>query len=455
MLKKIILTLLVFCSINTSLTFADDGKKANWVLFYEQCNILLDKTDTKNIAELWENLCIFIKNNNSETYTILAKKKNNFSLELINKEILDYLKKNYYRWERINIILEWNKKEIAQKLNFDKKYFSKYDTLDSDYKIEFLEDNLLNTQEFWKILTKNCKFNSYFPTCSDNYKQNIIKKIEKILLQNLFNRDKLLSSSLKTLEIEKEKINIIKNKIKYLDKYYSEKQKNSDKIIYSENIKFTINFLIYKLEIYSKILENRIWDLEFKDFLVKNKIYFIDKKLIWNLYISQNDQFTFFYYWNKRINTLKNSISHFDDDELELDKNLVEENIEYLKEKIREKYSAKYVKNTDKKLILITKKYLSKEKYLLFDTTNNKIFQFYWDIEKIEIWKKWYYILSKNYAWDIALSLYNWKTLQEIIEPSKNYKIYDFELLVWKKIKLFYSNKDNAKNESIVDISEY
>jgi hypothetical protein len=90
MLKKILLLFIILLNINFA--FANE-KKPNWILFYEQCNILLDKSEKENIAELWDNLCVFIENKNTNFTTILAKKENNFSLELINSKVLDYLKK--------------------------------------------------------------------------------------------------------------------------------------------------------------------------------------------------------------------------------------------------------------------------------------------------------------------------------------------------------------------------
>jgi len=449
MIKKIIIFIIILININT--TFANN-KNPNWILFYEQCNVLLDKSDKENISKLWTNLCIFIKNNNSDTTTILAKKENSFWLQLIDQKTINYLKLNYYRWEKINIYFSWYKKNITQKLNFNKDFIKNYDSFIQDYKIKFFDDILLDK---FMILKKSCDFTSFQANCKNSKKQEITEKIIKILNSNILNREKILNSSKNKLLLEKNKINKIKNKIIFLDKYYINKQKSSEKIIYSENIKFTINFLIYKFEIYSKILENRISDLSFTTFLKENKIYFIDKKLIWDLYISQNEQFTFFYYKNKRVNTLKNSISHFDEDELEQDKKISQNNIEYLKKKIREKYSADFIKGTNEKLILITKKYLSKRKYLLFDTNNNKIFEFYWKVNKQEKWKKWYYFLLENYKWEKYFVLYTWKVLYIIIEPSEEFNIYNFELLEWKKVELFYSNNESKINKNIIDISEY
>jgi hypothetical protein len=447
-IKKIILFFIFLLNINIS--FAEETK-INWVLFYEQCNILLEKSDVENISKLWENLCIFIENKNSDFTTILAKNKNDFWFELINQETLDYLKNNYYRWEKINVYFSWYKKYIAQNLKFNKNIIKKYDTLTNNYKIKFFDDTILNN---YKILTQKCSFNSFYAKCNESKKQEIVEKITEILNLNKLSREKLLNSSYNQLILENNKIIKIKEKIKNLNKYYSQKE-DKWKIKYSENIKFTINFLIYKLEIYNQILKNRISDLEFNDFLKENNIYFIDKKLIWDLYISQNNQFTFFYYKDKRINTLKNSLSHFDEDELKADPKISEKNIEYLKEKIRNKYSAEYIKNTDKKLILITKNYLSKQKYLLFDTQNNKIFNFYWKIKKVEKWKKWYYFLLENYKQEKYFTLYTWKILYIIIEPNKNFNLNNFELLERKRVKLFYSNSDKKENEKIIDVSEY
>jgi hypothetical protein len=98
---------------------------------------------------------------------------------------------------------------------------------------------------------------------------------------------------------------------------------------------------------------------------------------------------------------------------------------------------------------------LSKTKYLIFDTRNNKIFEFYWKINKQEKWKKWYYFLLENYSWEKYFILYTWKVLYTIIEPSLEFNIYDFELLSWKKVKLFYSNSEKNTNDKIIDIWEY
>jgi len=450
-IKKIIFTIILLLS-TINIFYANEAIKKNGVLFYEQCNILLDMSDKKNIAKLGENLCIFIKKDNSDTFLILAKKKNNFSLELIDEETINYMKKNYYRGEKININILWDNKKIINLLKFNSNFLEKYNTIEKGYKIKFLEDNLL---ENFNILKKNCFFNSYFPLCKDNSKQKITEKIEKVFRWNVFNIEKLLNSNILNLKNEINKINKIKNKIKKINIYYTNKQKNTDKKVYSEKIKFTINFLIYKLEIYNKILENRAWDLEFNSFLKKNKIYFIDKELVWNLYISQNNYFTFFYYWDKRINALKNSISHFDEDELNADLKIKQENIEYLKQKIIEKYSAKFIEGTEKRLILITKKYLSKTKYLLFDTDNNKIFTFNWDIQKIEKGKKWYYMLVKKYNGEQFFILYDWKKLQIIVETKNKYNIPKFELLIWKKVKIYYYLDNWEKGIEEIDISKY
>jgi len=372
-MKKILLITIILLNIN--LTFADE-KKANWILFYEQCNSLLEKTERQNIAKLWNNLCIFIETNNSEFTTILAKKENDFWLELIKPEILKYLKKNYYRWEKINIYHTGYRKNITQKLNFNKNIIKNYDSFISDYQIIFFEDVLLS--EF-HILKKYCTFNSYHPKCSNKSKKEIIERVEELLENKLVNTNKLLNYPKNILSIERNKINNIKNKIKALEKLYSKKAIPSDNTVYLDNTLFIIKYLIYKFEIYDKIIGNRISDLNFLIFLKENNIYFIDKELIWDLFISQNNQFTFFYYENKRINTLKNSLSHFDEDELKADPKLLKKDSEYLKEKIRNKYSAKFIENTNKKLILITKTYLSRKKYLIFNTETYEIEEYKWE----------------------------------------------------------------------------
>ena len=439
-IKKILIFTLIFFSINN--TFAIENK---YTAFYEQCNILLDKSQEKNIAELWNNLCLFIKK--QDKYLILSKQKNDFWLTLLNDKYINYLKKYYYRWEKINIKLSWREKIIENKLNFT---IWKYSTLNENYEINFLEDDLLN-QEKYDILKKSCKFNSYISNCNDKIKNSLIKRIDLVFKWKKLNKEILLHSNLIKLQKELGKINFIKNKILKIDQFYKKNKKD----IYSDNIKFTIFYIYYKLDIYSKILENRIWDLEFKNFLVKNNIYYIDKKLVWNLFISQNNEFTFFYYWKKRVNTLKNSLSLFDEEELKNDPKISLNNIEYLKEKIREKYSAKYIKNTNNRLILITKNYLSRKKYLLFDSIKEKVFKINWEIEQVEKWKKWYYFISKNYSWNQFFELYNWKNIQTILETKKKYIIKNFELLIWKKVQINYILDWNILENEIIDISEY
>lgn len=83
------------------------------VLEYEQCNMMLDKTQIKNIQKLWKNICIFITDSSGMT-TILAKNNNEYWISLIHENTLKFLKKNYYRWEKVNIKLEWTYKKITQ-----------------------------------------------------------------------------------------------------------------------------------------------------------------------------------------------------------------------------------------------------------------------------------------------------------------------------------------------------
>jgi hypothetical protein len=438
MLKKIIL-IFVILTINISSTHA--GEESKWVLFYEQCNMLLDRTDVKTIQNLWENLCIFIEEEGKKI--VLTKNESDFGFNLIDEEIIEYLREKYYRWEKINITFSWEKIYLKNEFNIW------YNSTLKNYKIDFWGDVLLWETKY-DILTQNCEFDSYFPTCKDNYKKDITEKIEKMLLWNIFNINKVLTSSSDELKIEIKKINIIKNKIEELDNYYSK----NNKINYTENIQFTITYLIYKLDIYNTLLENRIWDLDFNAFLKEKDIYYIDKQLVWDLYISQSNRFTFFYYWKTRINTLNTNLSHFEDSVVENDKKLSID-LDYLKQKIRDKYSAEYVENTNNKLIHIKKDYLTKTKYLLFDTQTKQIFTFNWNIKKVEKWKKWYYMLLENYDQNQFLILYNWKTVKIISETENKYSISNFELLVWKKVKINYIFKNWDKSSETIDISGY
>lgn len=265
-----------------NITTFDDKEDSNGIIFYEQCNKILKKHNNhKNIQNFAENLCIFIINNENKKVTILSKNKNVFWLELIDEKTLEYLKQKYYRGEKVNIYLSWTKKDLEQILSFDlEKYnIEKYDTLDTDYKIKFLDDNLLNDKKY-NILNKKCEFNSYLPNCLEKHNKDIIKKIDDMFIWNIFNLKKLLKSSLDELKKEKLKINKINKKISKLDYYFSKKQDNLDETYYTDNIQFTIMYLIYKLDIYNLLLDNRIWDLEFNMFLKENNIYYIDKKLI-------------------------------------------------------------------------------------------------------------------------------------------------------------------------------
>ncbi|MDQ7009906.1 MAG: hypothetical protein Q9M94_06450 [Candidatus Gracilibacteria bacterium] len=440
MLKKIILTLTIIFFTNIITVYADDKKG---VLFYEQCNMLLERSDVLNIQNLGENLCIVIQEKGTKEKSILTKKKSNFDYNLIKQEIIDYLREKYYRGERINITFS------GEKINLKNSFNNLYNTTLTNYKINFLDDVLLG-EEKYEMLTKDCVFDSYFPTCENNYKQNITEKIENMLLGNIFNINKILTSSLDELEKEINKINIIKNKIEELDNYYSKK----DNINYTENIKFTIKYLIYKLDIYNKVLENRILDLDFNKFLKEKDIYYIDKKLVGDLYISQSDYYTFFYYGKTRINTLNTNLSHFEESVINNDPKLSTD-LDYLKKKIRDKYSAEYIKETDNKLILITKDYVSKTKYLLFDTTNKKIFEFFGKVVQIEKGKKGYYMLLENYNKNQFVVLYNGKALKKISETKNKYFISNFELLVGKKVKINYILKNGDKNNEIIDISGY
>ena len=66
-IKKIIFTIILLLS-TINIFYANEDIKKNGVLFYEQCNILLDKADKKNIAKLGKNLCVFIKKDDSDTF---------------------------------------------------------------------------------------------------------------------------------------------------------------------------------------------------------------------------------------------------------------------------------------------------------------------------------------------------------------------------------------------------
>ena len=367
---KMVLWIIFFCCFFQNEMSAKTSIDA--VLEYEQCNMMLDKTQIKNIQKLWKNICIFITDSSGMT-TILAKNNNEYWISLIHENTLKFLKKNYYRWEKVNIKLEWTYKKITQNLQF--KSTQKYNTLIWRYKIIFLWDSVLQKKNFI-LLQKFCTFSSFnIDRCTNKKYFTYMKKVEKTLSQKILKKNIILKSSYVILQKEIAKIQKISVKIRGLEEHYTDKYW----------ILLVLKMIQYRMHIYTLVLNNRLGDLDFDSFLEENNIHYIDKVLVWDLYISQSQEYTYFYYKNHKINTLPNNTSHFDDEIISSDSQLINYS-EYLQDKIREKYSAEYVKSTDEKIIFIRKKYSTREKYLLFDTENKKIFTFYWNIQTS--WKK-------------------------------------------------------------------
>jgi len=431
---------IALCFYLLALTSFADNLLPNAQLQYEQCNMLLEETDTKNIKELWDNLCIFIQDE-SDRFSILAKEKNNFWLTIIDEDTLAFLKENYYRGEVIQIHIQGYNISPIQQLAFTWK--NSYTTLDNGYTISFFNDSLLNTSEYSDLL-EECSFISYNATCQNSQFWKIATQINRVIAPELFEKKVLLWSNMPQLTTEVNKIQKISQKIKNLKKNYASESQ----------VLFTINYIWYRLDIYTHILKNRITDLQFQDFIKKNSIYYIDKKLLWDLYISQSDKYTFFYYKDKRINTLNNNTSHFEDSVVASDMQLSQD-LEYLQKNIRDKYSAEYVQGTNNALILIKKKYLSNEKYLLFDSDSENLFEFYGEISSIKKWQKWWYMLLKNFNWRQLFILYDWKNIQKIIDYTQWYSIDKFELLIWKKVQIYYTLDDWSKSNEVIDISIY
>ena len=201
-------------------------------------------------------------------------------------------------------------------------------------------------------------------------------------------------------------------------------------------------------------MNNALEDLQFYAFLKDSDIYFKDKSLLPDLYISQTDQFTFFYYKDTRINTLNTDLSHFDASEISADEKL-EEDKEYLKQEIRDKYSAEYIKGTNNELILITKTYSNFNKYLLFDVTTLKLHSLDWKIIQVEKWLKWYYFLTQNLADDQHLVLYDGKNNYNLLEEITGYVINSFELLSGWQIKILYTSEEGEELEEKISVEEY
>ena len=88
--------------------------------------------------------------------------------------------------------------------------------------------------------------------------------------------------------------------------------------------------------------------------------------------------------------------------------------LDYLKQKIRDKYSAEYINNTNNRLILIKKSYYSKTKYLLFDTEIKEVFRFFWEVKKIKKTKEWYYMSLNDYKWNQTFILYNRRNILKL-----------------------------------------
>ena len=93
---------------------------------------------------------------------------------------------------------------------------------------------------------------------------------------------------------------------------------------------------------------------------------------------------------------------------------------------------------------------------IILDKKNNKIYKTKWgSIQKIELWKNWLYTL-KHYPWGwTSVGVIDFKWEEKIIHKLEDIKtsIYDFELLIDKKMKIFYTWMWNKKEEITLDLN--
>ncbi len=437
----LVVSLVIISMMSSNYSYASNT--ANWTLSYDQCNKFIDRESVDDIQNLWENMCVFIVWTNWD-FIVLSKDANNYWFNLISEDLLKQLQSKYYRGENIQIYYQWFWIIKDTDLSFSITESTTISTLDNWYTIELLQDTEISDTDIYTHVKQQCDFVSYIASCSDISYNELIVRIDTVINTLLMKKDILLSSNATILKAEISKMQLITSKLSDLQFEYNAQEK----------LLFTIEYIIYKINVQSRIIQNQIDDVQFRSFLKKQSIYFKDKVLLWDLYISQSDQFTFFYYWPIRVNTLPTDTSHFEDNVIENDTNLLTDST-YLKKKIRDKYSATYVEISNNSLMLITKTYESYNKYLLFDTNTLKLHVLNWDIIQIDIWKKWYYMLTQNKKWEQNFVLYNWKSVQNILEQSDWYTINSFELLIWKKVKVFYTLDNWDTAEEIIDISEF
>ena len=439
----LIITFLCTFPLNVHNSYSDTTKKVNATLIYDQCSKFIHKNEVYNIQEFWENICAFVRTSGWDLF-ILTKQESKSWAILLTPPLLSELRGNYYRWEEIDIHLEWEPQALLNEINFTLKNISyKATTLKKWYTISLLSDSLLSNNRF-STITEFCTFKSYNPKCTNTQVSKIVNDVDTLLSDLVISKEVVLSWDSKLLTSEIQKLVIIAKKLNSLKWKYK-----TNKVLL-----FTLEYIIYKIEVNKTILNNALEDVAFYRFLKANDIYFKDKVILWDLYISQSDQFTFFYYNDKRVNTLKTDTSHFDELELAADPRL-KSDIEYLKKKIREKYSADFIKESSQSLMFIKKTYTNTHKYLLFDTNTLILHTLDWDITQLQKWKKWYYFLTQNSNQDQTFVLYDWKKIQKIINETKWYKISWFELLSWGKVKLFYTIDNWEVTQEVIDISTY